>query len=213
MTGDAEKICSRLFPLTNQFHENQPDAKAANYESLPLPDLRLSVRRLRTRPNAIKQPPLEGGEGVDVGFAPTADSSRVVYYGDLNTDEVFELYSASTTLAGTQVLLTNAGSSLIGEFQIAPNSEFVVYKQFDPSTSSLSLWYVDIMGSSAPAQIAYSTIIGSYSILADSSGILFSADLSTFGTMNLYSTVPEPSTWALASLGLAVSLWRLRRRK
>ena len=151
-------------------------------------------------------------------FALAADSSRVVYSGILTTPGVYGLYSASTTSEGTQVLLSTGGN-YIDNFKIAPNSEFVVYREINVVTYWYSLWYVDILGASAPTQLtpstAYNPTINSYSILPDSSGVVFNTDLTTQGVYNLYSAavVPEPSTWALAGIGLAVSLWRLRRRK
>ena len=63
------------------------------------------VGALAAAPLRLNNAPVVGGIQSG-GFQPTRDGYRVIYRGDLTGDEIYELYSASTSAAGTQIKLS-----------------------------------------------------------------------------------------------------------
>ncbi len=142
----------------------------------------------------------------------------MVYRGDLTTDGVFEIYSASTSAAGTQINLSQLGSSSlfdVSDFSISPDDDWVAWVQEDGTTEAL--WYGLIDGTDSFEAAVSSTFgITRLEWLPDSSGVVFeySNSSSDIQTLN-FAAVPEPSSYAaiLGMLGLALALCRRRGRR
>ena len=82
----------------------------------------------------------------------TADSSRVVYWADQDTNDVFELYSRPADGSGAAVKLNGplvAGGD-VADFRIAPDSSRVVYRA-DQSTDEVFELYSRVIDASASA--------------------------------------------------------------
>ncbi len=79
----------------------------------------------------ISDSPVSGGE-INPNYRLTTDGSRVVYPGDLTTDNVDELYAASTTSAGTQITLNNTpvagGEVSVFSLELTADGSRVVYR-------------------------------------------------------------------------------------
>jgi len=155
-----------------------------------------------------------GGTVFDYGL--TFDGVRVVYRGDLTTDNVFETYSASTSAAGTPINLSQLGSSTSSQFSISPDDDWVAWTQSDGTTSAL--WCGLIDGTySFEAAVSSTLGITDWSWLPDSSGVVFQYEeggyVVVIQTLN-FAAVPETETYGaiLGLLGLALALCRRRAR-
>jgi hypothetical protein len=142
----------------------------------------------QTRLNAT---PAGSGE-VEDDFRITANSSRVVYRGDLDTSGEAELYSAPIDSSGSQTKLNgelNSGGSIYG-FELTPDGSRVLYHgRVDSNTTELYSASVDGGGSqikinNAPNGDGY---VADYSITADSSRVVYLGDLTTEDQDELYS--------------------------
>lgn len=86
-----------------------------------------------------------------VGFKISADSSRVVYRADQDTDNTFELYSVPI-LGGVAVRLNEdliGGGDVAEEFDISADSQTVVYIADQMFDNDFDLFSVSITGSDA----------------------------------------------------------------
>jgi hypothetical protein len=75
--------------------------------------------------------PVADGDVAVNDFFPTPDGLHVVYLGDLDTDGVDELYSASTTAANTQIKLNDVspvGGDIDDDFLITSDGGHVIYR-------------------------------------------------------------------------------------
>jgi hypothetical protein len=145
----------------------------------------------------LNDPPVAGG-GLrgPTSMAILPDSSRAVYMGDFVTDQIFEIFSASTTATGTQIKLNDtpvAGSGGVGSFTITPDSSRVIYTG-DLITSGV----YDLYSTSATAAgtqiklnnlpVAGGNVTQSFIFpTLDSSRVIYGGDLTTDGVVELYS--------------------------
>jgi hypothetical protein len=134
------------------------------------------------------------------------------------------MYSGSS--AGDIGLRTDGISAIhVANAQaMALNTTYLVVVQYDFATTTANLWLDPIIGGSAPTPSL--TLAGNGSVTAiDDVGFKSQATTGDFNIANLLvgttwasvtpevTATPEPSTFALASLGLALPLLaRFRRR-
>lgn len=138
--------------------------------------------------------PLMIGREVWVDFLISADSSRVVYLTDQDTDDVFELYSVPINGSTLPVKLNSplvSGYGVFYGYQISPDSGRVVYKADQNNDYVPELYSVPIDGGAPPIQINTSMPSGhylsSFQISADSQYVIYHADQDTVGLDELYS--------------------------
>jgi Tol biopolymer transport system component len=136
-------------------------------------------------------------EGGDVrSFQISPDSSRVVYWADQQTDEVYELFTVPITgppAAGIKInKISLAGLWTVRSFQISRDSSRVVYiiKWVTSGTSEL---YSVPIGGPAASGIKLNGILAdggnvtSFQISANSGRVVYTADQETVGVTELYS--------------------------
>jgi sorbitol-specific phosphotransferase system component IIA len=129
------------------------------------------------------------GNVIDFQISP--DSARVVFLGDLATDEVFELFSAPiaggvrSTLSGSVVL--NGDMQPI--FRISPDSARVVFVGDLVTDNVLELFSAPIAGG-VRSTLSGSVVAGGgvldFQISPDGSRVLFRADKDIDGVFELY---------------------------
>ena len=83
------------------------------------------------RVDAPDAPPSDGGD-VDARNLPrfTPDGARVLFLGDLTTEESFDLYAADVTNAGSQIRLTGdtgRGAGTVNEFAVSDDGSSVLF--------------------------------------------------------------------------------------
>jgi hypothetical protein len=140
----------------------------------------------------------------------TADGSRVVYRGDLVTDGVSELYSASTTAGGTQVGLSFTflpGADVFSDYQITADGSRVVYRG-DLATDGVSeLYGASTLVPASQVALNFTPLPGT-DVFSDyqitpAGRVVYRGDLATEGVSALYSA----STFTNGSqIGLSFSL-------
>jgi Tol biopolymer transport system component len=122
------------------------------------------------------------------------DSTRVVFTGDLMTDEVTELFSAPITTANARLTLSG-NVSLAGDAflrKISPDSSHVVFMVYPRSVSGNRRIFSTPIGGGTPASLIGNAASGSsvgliFEISPNSSRVVFTGDLVTVGVRELFS--------------------------
>ncbi len=135
-----------------------------------------------------------GDAGDVIGIVSLSpDASRVLYRGTLTTAGVTDLYTASTTTAGTQVALSNfATAQLIVTPRFTLDGQFVVYGvDTDGDLAQDVVFAADALGQNPPLQISDPLIAGGritfFSITPDSQKVIYRADQDALGIFNLFA--------------------------
>lgn len=149
-----------------------------------------------TRLNA---PMVVGGDVLQSSVFISANSSRVVYRADADTDEVVELYSvpiaggAPTKLNGQ---LTLGGDVLEGSLQFSPDSSHVLYLADQEANDVVELYEVSSLGGD-PLKLNGPMIVGgdvtSALFTPNGSRVVYRADQDSDEVFELYS-VPSLGT-------------------
>ncbi len=132
-------------------------------------------------------------------FQISADSSRVVYFSDRDTNNEWELYSvpiaggALTKINGTLV----DDGSVKYDFQISAGSNRVVYRADQDTDGVSELYSVPIDGSAVPVKLNGALVAGGdverFAISADNSRVIYRADQDTDDVLELYSAPMDGS--------------------
>jgi Tol biopolymer transport system component len=138
--------------------------------------------------------PVLGGDVDDeTPILVTADSSRVVYYGDLSTNGLDELYSASTTAAGTQIRLNDppVGSQGVEpDYALTPDGSRVVYRGEITAGQGVKLYSASASAAGTQVTLSESSLsgsgVGDFQITPDSARVVYRAVLTTTGVTDLY---------------------------
>jgi hypothetical protein len=144
-------------------------------------------------PVKLNSTPVSGGDVIS-DFYVTADSARVVYTADQDTDEVFELFSvpidgssAPTKLNGS---LTAGGDVWLG--WPSPDGQIIVYRA-DQNTDELwELFAVPTDGSSSAVKISGTPagggdVLTTWLVSPDGTRVIYLGDQDTIGVRELYS--------------------------
>jgi Tol biopolymer transport system component len=160
----------------------------------------------------LNKPLVAGG---DVAFFSgmvfdfTADSSRVVYAADQDTDGVIELYSAPAAgpaSAGVKLNQAFVAGGGLSRFELTPDGARVIY-QADQETDTVNELYSVPIGGPATAGVKLNKPLvaggttSSFRIADDGSRVAYSADQDTDNLEELYS-VPSAGP---ASAGVGIS--------
>lgn len=121
------------------------------------------------------------------------DGSRVVFTGDLEFNGMSELYSVPTR-GGQRVRLSGDhlinGGNVDSEFQIAPNSQRVVFRADKDENDKFELWSVPITGG-APVRLnqllAYNQDVTEFEISPDSLRVVYAVSVDGDAPINIYS--------------------------
>ncbi|MBX7158442.1 MAG: hypothetical protein K1X66_08675, partial [Verrucomicrobiae bacterium] len=131
------------------------------------------------------------------GFQVSADSARVVYLADQDTDNVVELYSAQIAATGSTKLngaLVMNGNVQAG-FQISPDSSQVVYRADQDTDTVIELYRVAITGGANTklnAPLAMNGDVTTFVIHPAGNPLIYRADQDLDQTFELYVTAILP---------------------
>lgn len=144
--------------------ELSPDGRALAFEGaygtagvdeLYVTDLRGAAPGATVRVNA---PPVSGGEVTGFWWAP--DGSRLAFRGDLETDNVFELYVVSIAdgapsgpVSKVNGPLVEGGDVSVTAVAFAPDGDALVYAADQDVDAQTDLYYVDLASGAAPVRI------------------------------------------------------------
>ncbi|NNF97980.1 MAG: hypothetical protein HKM93_01245 [Desulfobacteraceae bacterium] len=118
------------------------------------------------------------------GFKFSPDSSRVAYYADQDTDEVYELYLVDTATPGTSVKLNSAlvadGDVSTDAIAFSPDGKHMVYRADQDTDQVYELYLVDLTAPGASVKlnsprVAGGDILGS-AFSPDGSQVVYRAD-------------------------------------
>jgi len=163
--------------------------------------------------------PLVAGGGVSPlswGFRISANSTRVVYYADQQTDDVFELYSvpiAGPASSGVKLnsALVTGGDVLQASFRISPNSSRVVYVADQQTDEVYELYSVPIGGPASAGVKLYGALVPfgdvfAFQISPNSARVVYLADQQTNDVYELYSVpIAGPASAGVKLNGALVS--------
>ena len=125
------------------------------------------------------------------GFLISADSTRVVYRVDQDTDGVYELYSVPIS-GGPAVKLngTLPTGGDVWEFAVSPDSTRVVYFADQDADGVYELYSVPISGGTA-VKLNDTLVTGGgvldFAVSADSTRVVYRADQDSYNVIELYS--------------------------
>ncbi|MGH8045853.1 MAG: hypothetical protein ACREKL_01285 [Chthoniobacterales bacterium] len=144
--------------------------------------------------------PVAGG-AVNSFFNVTPDSTRAIYTGGLITADVLEIFSASTSSAGTQIKLNNtpvSGGDIPNSFTISPNSARVLYRGDLTTDGTTELYSASTTTADTEIKLNDTPVtngnVASLAISADSTRVVYSGDLTEDGVNELYSSSTTAST-------------------
>ena len=142
-------------------------------------------------------PTLAAGESI-LSYAWAADASRVAYLADQDTDEVFELYSATADGSNNDKLNdTLVADGDVLEYTWAPDSSRVAYRADQASDEIFELYTATPDGSGTAVNLNGALAAGGnvldYSWAPDSSRVAYRADQDTVFLIELYSATPDGS--------------------
>ncbi|MEO8276952.1 MAG: hypothetical protein ABI639_12095 [Thermoanaerobaculia bacterium] len=129
-------------------------------------------------------------------YGISSDSSRVVIFGDFEVDGIDELWSAPIGgLTGSAVKLNPppVANAEVFDWQISPDSSRVVFSGDTSQVGRLEYWSVPLAGPSAAAVRLNGTApVGastssSFHISPNSARVIYTGELSTAGTVELWS--------------------------
>lgn len=133
-----------------------------------------------------------GGDVVEVSFAFSPDSQRVVYQADQRFDNVVEIFSTSVS-GGVPIRLNPdlpAGGDVIFDFEIAPDSSYVVYHAELNTVGVSELYLVPIDGGNSKrlnrALQAGADVEFFYTISSTSQHIVYRADQDVFDELEVF---------------------------
>ncbi|MEE4270114.1 MAG: hypothetical protein V2I67_00465 [Thermoanaerobaculales bacterium] len=132
----------------------------------------------------------------------TADSARVIYHGDTQTDGVDELFSIRMNGVGGAVKLNdNLGGWSVLDFELSADGQWVVYRTDDWGSGLNALYSVPANRSFPPAMLYAQTSgaalgIHEYRITGDSSRVVYRGDTQTNGVDELFSILINGSAGA-----------------
>jgi len=143
--------------------------------------------------------PLPSGSYFDY-FAITPNSSRVVYWADRQTDEVYELYSVPLAGGSAPVKLNGtliANGDVQTDFQISPDSSRVVYYGDQDTDAVRELYSVALTGGAAPVKlngpmVSGGEAFGYFPFSPDSSQVFYYADQETDDLVEIFVTYEAP---------------------
>jgi hypothetical protein len=131
-------------------------------------------------------------------FQISPDSSRVIYYADQQTDEIFELYSVPLGGPAADGIKLNVEVGALGNvegfFLISPDSTQVVYQAHQQNVirNDFELYSVPLKGPAAAGIILNEALgalrkIFDFQISPDSSRVVYKVDQQTVNVLELYS--------------------------
>ena len=139
---------------------------------------------------------MTGGDVWEYAISP--DSTHVVYWGDLETDEVHELTSVSidgSTGPDKRSGPLVSGGDVERDFAISPDSSRIVFRADKEVDGLVELYSVPIQGSSLPTELNGPLIptgrVFRFTISPDSNRVLYLADEDTDDVWELYSAPLE----------------------
>ncbi len=141
----------------------------------------------------LNNTPVSGGDVRSDSWKLTPDGSRVIYRGDLDTDSLVELYSASTTAAGTQIKLNSAISAgSVEGFVVTPDGSRVVYHGSLNDFNYRELFSASTTAAGTQIQLsdsldAFGFVQDDYKVTSDGSLVVYRGDLTTGTVTDLYS--------------------------
>ena len=145
-------------------------------------------------------PMVSGGNVTD--FAITLNSASVVYLADQNIDGIFEIFLAGISGPGTGTSL-NPPLLLPGQkvttFAVTPDSAAVIYRANQTTPSTFELFRVTFAFPQTSSVKLNGTITAaggnvstSFTIAANGSAVVYSADQDTFGVVELFRVPLTP---------------------
>ncbi len=166
--------------------------------------------------DASASPVKLNGPVVDLGaifddFQVSSDSSRVVYRGDQDTNDVVELYSAPIDGSAEPVRLnaTLASGGAVLDFQISPDSTLVLYEADQDTNDLLELYSVPVDSSASPVNLSGPLAPGGgvlgFQISPDSTRAVFRAHQDLSGVFELFSAPIDGSAGPVELSGTLVA--------
>lgn len=140
----------------------------------------------------ISNPPVTGG-GLIGAIKISPDGARVVYDGDFTTDNVRELYSASTTVSGTQIKIseTVVGAGFLAEFKFPATGDRVVYRGSLDSNAVFELYSASTTAAGTQVKLNDTPVAGGdvqfFQPTPDGSRVVYVGDLDLDFQEELYS--------------------------
>ena len=149
-------------------------------------------------------PSVVGDKNVSIlcPFQISADGTRVVYQADHDTDGVFEIYSvpvdASSSAVKLNAALPGGGQVITGEFRISADSSRVVFLADQDVNDVFELYSAPLDGSASAVKISGALVSGGevlrgFVISPDGSRVVYRADQSVDGAVQLYSVLVDGS--------------------
>ncbi|MCB8984946.1 MAG: hypothetical protein H6659_14035 [Ardenticatenaceae bacterium] len=142
------------------------------------------------------------GEGdVNGNFKISANSTRVIYHADQETNDIDELFSVPIDGSSSPVKISGpmaSGGDVLWNFQISADSSQVVYGADQDTDNVAELYQVPINGSALPTKLNGPLTSGGnvdyFQISADSSHVVYRADQNIDMMDELYSVPLNGST-------------------
>jgi len=145
------------------------------------------------------------GDVVTDAFAIAADSTRVVYLADQDSDRVNELYSAPLDGSSTALKINaplTSGGEVLRDFALAPDGTRVLYRADQDVDGAVQLYSVPLDGSQAPVALGGSSTSGRtvmhFAISPDGSRVAYCADQDSFHLLAPFSAPVDGSAPATA---------------
>ncbi len=184
-TTDARDVCP-----ADPRNDTDRDGRCFSSDNCPT-----TANTQQIGPARLNASLVAGGDVDAESFIISPEGSRVVFAADQDTDQVFELYSAAIG-GGIPAKLNGAlvaggdVSFLPGEYLVAPNSSFVVYRADQQTDGVVEVYSVGLLGGSATrlngALVSGGSVIG-HAISANTLRVVYHADQDTNDVFELYS--------------------------
>lgn len=112
-------------------------------------------------------------------FRISPDGSKVIYLGDLTTINTYDLYSASTTAAGSQVRLSDSLSGrTVLDYVVTPDFNQVIFGRFNTTNSLFDVQRAGTTTTGTETTLvagAATTFVGSFLMSPDGARVVFEA--------------------------------------
>ena len=132
-----------------------------------------------------------------MNFKWAPDDSRIAYRADQDTDNVYELYTASPTGGATVKESGNPGFNGVIDYKWAPDSNFIAFRKAPDAMSEFELFTAVKAGIDAPVRVSADLTglrdVTGFKWAPDSSLIAYLADPFSNDVFELFTTPPDGS--------------------